>query len=164
MSEQNTVGRAPELPKYFGSKTIRATPMTLGVYNATRGWEIPSNENPHREGYYLIYEDGYVSWSPKEIFESAYRLTTGLTFGQAIEAAKQGKRVARSGWNGSGQFAYIVPAASYPAQTGAAKAHFGEGSMVPYREYWALKTAQNDVATWAPSSSDSLSEDWMILD
>ena len=32
-----------------------------------------------------------------------------LNFGQAIEAAKQGKKVARQGWNGSGMFAYIVP-------------------------------------------------------
>lgn len=87
-----------------------------------------------------------------------------VNFGQAIEAAKQGKRISRSGWNGSGMFAYIVPAASYPAQTGAAKAHFGENGMVPYRAYWALKTAQEDVATWAPSGSDSLAEDWIILD
>lgn len=61
-------------------------------------------------------------------------------------------------------FAYIVPAASYPAQTGAAKAHFGENGMVPYRAYWALKTAQDDVATWTPSGSDTLAEDWVILD
>jgi hypothetical protein len=87
-----------------------------------------------------------------------------INFGQAIEAAKQGKRVARAGWNGSGMFAYIVPPASYPAQTGAAKAHFGENGLVPYRAYWALKTAQDDVATWAPSGSDSLAEDWIILD
>lgn len=89
---------------------------------------------------------------------------TNLTFGQAIEAAKQGRRIARLGWNGSGMFAYIVPAASYPAQTGAAKAHFGENALVPYRAYWALKTAQEDVATWTPSGSDSLAEDWVILD
>jgi len=88
--------------------------------------------------------------------------TTNLTFGQATEAAKQGKRVARLGWNGSGMFAYIVPAASYPAQTDVAKRFFGD--MVPYRAYWALKTAQNDVATWAPSGSDSLAEDWCILE
>lgn len=86
----------------------------------------------------------------------------GLTFGQATDAAKQGQKVARQGWNGSGMFAYIVPAASYPAQTEAAKKQFGD--MVPYRAYWALKTAQNDVATWAPSGSDSLAEDWMIID
>lgn len=38
-----------------------------------------------------------------------------LNFGQALEAAKQGKAVARKGWNGAGMFAYIVPANSYPA-------------------------------------------------
>lgn len=59
-------------------------------------------------------------------------------------------------------FAYIVPAASYPAQTEAAKETFGE--LVPYRAYWALKTAQNDIAMWSPSGSDSLAEDWFILD
>ncbi len=87
---------------------------------------------------------------------------SNLNFGQAIEAAKAGKKVARVGWNGSGMFAYIVPAASYPAQTDAAKQTFGD--MVPYRAYWALKTAQNDIATWAPSGSDSLAEDWMIVE
>ena len=86
-----------------------------------------------------------------------------LDFGAAIVAAKAGKRVARKGWNGAGMFAYVVPEATYPAQTEAAKQHFPDG-MVPYRAYWALKTAQGDVATWAPSASDSLAEDWMILD
>lgn len=84
-----------------------------------------------------------------------------VNFGVAIEAAKQGKKVAREGWNGANMFAYIVPAASYPAQTEAAKETFGE--LVPYRAYWALKTAQNDIATWSPSGSDSLAEDWIIL-
>ena len=87
-----------------------------------------------------------------------------LNFGQAIEAAKQGKKIAREGWNGNGMFAYIVPAQSFPAQTEIAKNHFGENAMVPYRAYWALKTAQEDVATWAPSGSDTLAEDWIVLD
>lgn len=85
-----------------------------------------------------------------------------LSFGKAVEAAKKGKKVARIGWNGAGMFAYIVPAASYPAQTGVAKEYWGE-NPVPYREYWALKTAQEDVAVWAPSGSDSLAEDWIVL-
>ena len=87
-----------------------------------------------------------------------------VNFGTAIEAAKQGKKITREGWNGAKMFAYIVPAASYPAQTGAAKEYFGENSLVPYRAYWALKTAQEDAAMWAPSGSDSLAEDWIILD
>jgi hypothetical protein len=54
--------------------------------------------------------------------------------------------VARAGWNGAGMFAYIVPASQYPAITGVAKEYWGEGNL-PYRAYWALKTAQEDVAT-----------------
>jgi hypothetical protein len=54
-------------------------------------------------------------------------------------------------------------ASQYPAITGV-KRILGEGNFVPYRAYWALKTAQEDVATWAPSGSDSLAEDWSILD
>lgn len=84
-----------------------------------------------------------------------------MDFGEAIKAAKAGKKVARAGWNGAGMFAYIVPGGTYPAQTEVAKAHFGD--TVPYRPYWALKTAQEDVATWAPSGSDSLAEDWQIV-
>jgi hypothetical protein len=84
-------------------------------------------------------------------------------FGDALDALKHGKRVARTGWNGKGMFVYLVPANSYPAQTGAAKAFFGEGALVPYSAYFALKGA-NAVSTWAPSTSDALAEDWYIVE
>lgn len=87
----------------------------------------------------------------------------GLNFGQAVEALKKGKKVARKGWNGKGMFVYYVPAASYPPTTDAMKSAFG-GGEVPYREYLALKTAQNDVATWSPSTSDALAEDWEVVE
>lgn len=86
-----------------------------------------------------------------------------MTFGAALERLKAGARVARAGWNGKGQFAYLVPAASYPVQTGAAAAHFGAGSLVPYRAYLALKTVDDTVSTWAPSVSDVLAEDWIVV-
>ena len=89
---------------------------------------------------------------------------TGLTFGTALTALKTGQRVARAGWNGKGMFVYLVPANSYPAQTGAAKAFFGEAGMVPYNAYLALKGADDTVSTWAPSGSDALAEDWLIVE
>lgn len=90
--------------------------------------------------------------------------TTGLNFGTVLHALKAGKRVARAGWNGKGMFVYVVPANSYPAQTGAAKAFFGEDGMVPYNAYLALKGADDTVSTWAPSGSDALAEDWLIVE
>jgi hypothetical protein len=58
---------------YIGTKIIQAEPLNLGGYNARRGWTIPEDENPDREGYFVVYPDGYQSWSPKEVFEEAYR-------------------------------------------------------------------------------------------
>ena len=86
------------------------------------------------------------------------------SFQGALAALKDGRRVSRTGWNGKGMFAYMVPRASYPVQTGAAKAHFGEGSMVPYNAYFALKGVDETVSTWVPSVSDLLAEDWHVLD
>lgn len=58
---------------YVGTKVIHARPMTRGVYNQTRGWNIPADENPEDEGYYVEYaNDGYISWSPKDVFEASY--------------------------------------------------------------------------------------------
>lgn len=165
---------APPLMKpYVGTKRLNAGRMTLGDYNAFRGWKMPADEDPAALGYLVEYADGgkanvdgfagYVSWSPADVFERSYRDVRGLTFGEALEALKSGLRVARAGWNGKGMFAYVVPAASYPVQTGAAKAYYGEGAMVPYRPYLALKTVDDDVATWAPSCADVLSEDWEVI-
>lgn len=73
---QQMVSQLPQpclqMKSYVGTKALWAQPCTLGAYNTIRGWETPANEDPEREGYYLIYPDGYPSWSPKEIFEAAY--------------------------------------------------------------------------------------------
>ena len=54
---------------YIGIKKIKAEPMTRGDYNKFRGWK---NENPNDKGYIVKYSDGYISWSPKSVFEEAY--------------------------------------------------------------------------------------------
>lgn len=90
--------------------------------------------------------------------------SASFDFGAALDAMKAGCAVARKGWNGSGMFAYFVPSNSYPAQTGVAKSHFGEGAMVPYGAYLAIKTTSGAVNTWAPSVGDVLAGDWFIVD
>lgn len=84
-------------------------------------------------------------------------------FSDALHFLRDGERVARTGWNGKGMFIYLVPANSYPAQTGAAKAHFGENAMVPYGAYLAMKTAQGNVVPWLASQTDILATDWEML-
>lgn len=58
---------------YIGTKIISAEPMEEVCFFAGKpeGWPVGK---PSRPGYKVRYEDGYVSWSPKETFERAYRL------------------------------------------------------------------------------------------
>lgn len=86
-----------------------------------------------------------------------------MKFGDALKELDLGKRLQRTGWNGKGLFVYLVPAASYPVQTGAAKEHFGEGAMVPYNAYFAIKNANETVSTWVPSVNDCLADDWIVV-
>lgn len=87
-----------------------------------------------------------------------------MNFSDALIALKAGSRVSRAGWNGKGMFLYLVPAAAYPAQTGAAKAHFGDAALVPYQAYVAMLTADNTVVPWLCSQTDLLAEDWGVSD
>lgn len=81
------VERAPQKSSmvqgtFVGRKVVHAAPMTRADYNILRGWELPSDENGNDDGYLVEYADGgqanvagfdgYVSWSPKDVFERAY--------------------------------------------------------------------------------------------
>ena len=159
---------------FIGTKMILARPMGRGEYNTYRGWQIPLDENPADEGFLVEYVDGgasnhpghagYISWSPKDVFERAYRPTSGLDFGMALQALRAGLRVAREGWNGKGMFVYYVPANAYLAQTGVARTYFGERALVPYAAYLAIKNVNETVSTWVPSINDCLAEDWVIVE
>lgn len=60
---------------YVGSKLITACPLDERSFLVKfKGQHEPGVET--REGYKLTYPDGYVSWSPKEVFEIAYREVT----------------------------------------------------------------------------------------
>lgn len=56
---------------YIGTKLIRAISMTEHEFR-----KIMQSDQVNREGYEVKYPDGYISWSPKEVFEIAYREVT----------------------------------------------------------------------------------------
>ena len=60
---------------YIGSKLITAYPLDeCSFLKNFKGQDVTGRET--REGYKVTYPDGYVSWSPKEAFETAYREVT----------------------------------------------------------------------------------------
>lgn len=141
--------------KYIGTKIIFAEPMNKFEFYMNVKKIDCKEEN--EEGYKVVYPDGYVSWSPKTVFEEAYRETDGLNFGLAIEAMKKGFKVARKGWNGKGIFIELqVP---------------DEKSKMthPYIfiDTTGLKTdnpyAPKDRVPWLASQTDMLADDWHIV-
>lgn len=116
-------------------------------------------------------------------------MNENLNFGQAIEALKQGKRVARKGWNGKGMFIFMRPADELHIDTVIDKvkslpqsvkdfylqdvlnsngnrifpAH--EDDKVKFTAYLCMKAADGTIVNgWLASQTDMLSEDWTILD
>lgn len=134
------------MKQYIGTKMIMAAPaLRLDDGKGDVRIELLSS-NPMPlpgdivdMGYKVVYPDGYESWSPQDVFEAAYCPTDGMNFGLAIEAAKQGKKIARADWNGKGMFLY-------------------------HGAYIAMKTAQGKVVPWLASQTDMLADDWYIVE
>ena len=155
------------MKQYIGTKIIEARPMNRGEYNEYRGWNIPADENPADEGYLVKYPDGYESWSPKPVFDEAYRKTTGMSFGLAIEAAKKGKKITRAGWNGKGM--YVIYRTGYPDgipcnKNTADAVGIPEGTLFKVRPYLQMKCVDDTFQMWLASQSDILADDWAIVE
>jgi hypothetical protein len=164
------IGASARDAAYLRAQAVEMALRTPGICNHRDVLKAAEVYQAHIDGQAApsietkAYADGAKATGPAPLPDASPMPASGLTFGYALVALKAGNRVARAGWNGKGMFAYLVPANSYPAQTGAAKAFFGDGGLVPYNAYLALKGADDTVSTWAPSGSDALAEDWLIVD
>ena len=64
------------MKNYIGCKVILAETMSLDTFNENFNKVIPAPKHTSKEGYHVQYPDGYDSWSPKTVFENAYREIT----------------------------------------------------------------------------------------
>lgn len=155
--------------------------MTKAEYNALRGWPMPANEDGNEPGYLVKYNDGgkpnhadflgYITWSPKGPFEGAYRETTGLNFGMALDALKCGLKVARAGWNGKGMWIILVPGT--PDLRPRPDTPYGRAlpdaltiEILPHIDMWTVNAdgRRAMLPGWLASQSDMLASDWMLVE
>jgi hypothetical protein len=161
------------MQKFIGTKIIKAIPeqITWKDFYVIRGWEWPEDkEGADRIGYMVGYSDAkgnfdgeltggchYITWSPADVFEAAYTPISGMSFGQALEALKLGKKVARKGWNGKGIFIKL----QNPDENSKMS------SPYIYIDTTGLETTNEDAVTslvpWLASQTDMLSDDWEII-
>lgn len=130
--------------EYIGTKVVMAWPQNKPVENA-----------PGIEGYAVKYEDGYVSWSPKDTFERSYRetgrtgvITGRMDFGGALHMLRLGLRVAREGWNGKGMWVELQRPDDHSKMT------------LPY---FFMKTVDDNLVPWLASQTDMLANDWTVV-
>jgi hypothetical protein len=80
-----------------------------------------------------------------------------LTFGECIQALKQGLKLARKGWNGKGIFIELQVPDAYSKMS----------HPYIFINTTGLQTDNLDApknrVPWAPSQTDMLSEDWMVV-
>lgn len=60
------------MKKYIGTKVIMAEPMTMVEAQEVLGREIKPAVK-EADGYLVEYDNGYKSWSPKSVFDEAYK-------------------------------------------------------------------------------------------
>ena len=134
----------------------------IGGIEVTREWY--KKHEPHSGGYYVVYEDGYASFSPADVFESGYTEITEanktdyvdmegntievhLSFSTALHELKEGNRVSRLGWNGKGQYLTLQT----PTETSK--------MTLPYI---FIATVDGNLVPWVCSQTDMLVEDWYV--
>ena len=85
-----------------------------------------------------------------------------MNFGAALEAVLNGEAIARKGWNGAGQFVYLISARDL--QVGL-EYGYGEYEGEPvFTDVLAIRTAHNQIQVgWLASQSDMLANDWYVV-
>ena len=173
------------MKQYIGVKLVNAMPMTRSDYNDFRNWILPDDEDGDDEGYLVEYIDGgkrnteaykgYVSWSPKDVFERSYGAIDGMTFGLALEALKKGHKVARAGWNGKNMWlslsgpleGRVIGADQFWSENNQKWARqFGGAMVLPCITMKTVNASGREAILmgWLASQTDMLSDDWSIVE
>jgi hypothetical protein len=91
-----------------------------------------------------------------------------MNFGQAIEALKEGKKVARSGWNGKGMFLVYVSGSDVAPYHGTPyhdSKIIDDDGRVKINPHIDMRTATGEMQPgWLASQTDMLADDWSVVD
>ena len=151
---------------YVGTRRVKATPMSRQDYNNLRGWKLPDDEDGTDEGYLIEHTDGgnpntldyegYVSWSPKDTFDSAHTETEDLIgsvstgdmgrvfdIGDVPKMLVDKRELVRQGWDDSKECIYLLSE--------------DDKSQI------VLRYKDGTTQAWVPDQEDVTADDWMIV-
>jgi hypothetical protein len=101
-------------------------------------------------------------------------LTTNFDFGTALQYIREGKKVGRERWAGSGAFVVLMPSLQLPPansqepgpRVNARTAKYlGEGIPMDSQPYFALGNSSGWWQPgWLPNTPELLADDWRVLE
>ena len=112
------------------------------------------------EGKAVLYQDGYQSWCPTDVFLRDYRVSGNMTFELAMKAMRLRKTVTRSTWGGCG--VAIMDKYLVDGQTGITH-------VMPQEMYLLSRPDDREIeflnsTPWVPSTEDLMATDWAVVD
>lgn len=88
-----------------------------------------------------------------------------MDFSLALVKVKEGKKIARSGWNGANQF--VIKAGGYEVEEALPGSIYEKADITgrfTIAPHLVLKNAQGIVQPgWVPSQGDLFADDWEVL-
>lgn len=94
-----------------------------------------------------------------------------MNFSEAIEALKEGRKVARAGWNGKGMFVFMTPESYVPysklrdhMQRHLVGEVHSPDQRIKINAHLDMRAADGTIVIgWLASQTDMLAEDWEIV-
>lgn len=89
---------------------------------------------------------------------------SALSFEQALQMIKKGKKLARDGWNGKDMFIFLVPGSEFKVNRPPLLGIYPEGTDIKYRSHIDMRTVDGQIVPWVASHSDLLADDWNVIE
>src|SRR5574344_1435196 len=141
--------------EYIGIKKVKAHSMSADEA-LNKNYKIGNHQG--EEGYEVIYENGYKSWSPKTV----------------IDLLKRGFALRRKNWNGKGLFVFkqisshvneeFVSKLQSVPESVKSLILSNNNKFIDYNNQCIIYNTVTGIAdSWVPSISDIFAEDWEII-
>lgn len=133
-----------ELKEYKKKQIVKAKEYNGEPIECNTSW----GKQICNDGDYLVYSNDECYPVKADVFLNTYEEVGIHDFSWSLSLLKQGRIVARKGWNGKGMYIAL-----------ASKGR-GKDVDVIIEPFFIIKNTHDTFNTWVPSISDLLAEDW----
>jgi hypothetical protein len=148
-------------PKWFVMATKIGEVKYLPMLEALEILTLEGKMRAERGDWIIRGVKGELYPCKPDIFAATYESAdidlNAADFSDALMWLKEGKRVARAGWNAGGQWVRMW------SQPYAAHTWEDDDFCYAVEPGLVLKNAQNQLVQWVPSMGDLLATDWLVV-